>query len=225
METYGDPHLHPGYYPIKSEYDNGGCNADFPAYSKPLVENYGDIHLHSSCYPQAPFKTMCNRDRSANCGVGIGDASGAGGDFIPVDGASYNEGALMEGYGDPHLHPGDYPDSSAYNTGGCMMEPHMGAASCDDVARANERKKHMEQRAGNNPFVYEDIPKYAQQGFIVGTGCMNPGCHCKNCQGDCYCGANMQGLQSYIPAFTNNYLLNLLIFALIAYFLYKKFIK
>ncbi len=219
METYGDPHLHPGYYPIMSQNDNGGCNggcnAEMPARSKPLVENYGDPHLHSVCYPTTRFQTMC--ERGGKMGFGC-DAS------LPMPNATNVGRELKEGYGDPHLHHGYYEDSSDYNTGGCNFEPHTGPATCDDIARANERKTNMEQRAGNNPFVFEEIPKFAHQGFVVGTGCMNPECHCKNCQGDCLCQQDgmVQGLLSYVPAFTVNNALNLVLLVLIAMFIYKR---
>lgn len=243
METYGDPHLHPGYYPIKSEYDNGGCNADYPRYANPLIEGYGNPDLNHNCYPQNRFQTMCNRDRPEGQ-VAVSPCSGGnalvGTGLGPFGLSGYGSGkGLVETYGDPHLHPGIYEDGSAYNSEGCILEPSVSAATCDDILRAKERKAHMEQRAGNNPFDFQEIPKYAQKGFIVGTGCMNSACHCKNCHGDCLCevdessgcgcGASPMGLiaslLSLIPNMTGNGLLDLIITIVIISFLIKKFKK
>lgn len=226
IETYGDPHLHPGYYPISSTYDNGGCNATYPEYIKPLLEGYGDVHLHNSCYPQERMRTMCNRgDIRASCGEGCISC-------VP----SLQDRDIKETYGDPHLHPGIYEDHTVYNENGCMYEPRVGDASCDDHARADERQRLMEQRAGNNPYVYEEIPMYAKTGYTTGTGCMNPDCECLNCQGMCMCGANDGMVMSlfnkihstfmmFVPSFTSNHLLNMILTIMIVYFVYKKLLK
>lgn len=224
IETYGDPHLHPGYYPIMSQNDNGGCNTN-------LIETYGDPHLHHDCYPQQRFTTMCNRDRAPGQ-VAVAPCA------QPLEASPSNHG-LVETYGDPHLHPGVYEDSSVFNKD-CMMEPRMGPANCDEIARVAERTIHMEQRAGNNPFVFEEVPKYAQPGFVVGTGCMNAECHCKNCHGDCMCQAHQPRLLSkvhdnvtniinmvlaLVPHVTGHRLVDIIITLFVIMVLYKKLRK
>lgn len=95
-----------------------------------------------------------------------------------------------EQYGPVRLDWGVYPMGEQYDMGGC----HAGAGDGGDMmhgpsheeeARVAHYKHNMEQRGGNNPYQFEACPERLR--YEVGTGCMNPGCMCHNCQGDCKC--------------------------------------
>ena len=90
-----------------------------------------------------------------------------------------------ENYGAVLLDWGSYPLGEQQDMGGCPADHPAEAASPDDLARVAHYKRNMEQRAGNNPYQFEACPERLR--YEVGTGCMNPGCMCHNCQGDCKC--------------------------------------
>ena len=99
-----------------------------------------------------------------------------------------------ENYGAVLLDWGSYPLGEQQDMGGCPADHPAEAASPDDLARVAHYKRNMEQRAGNNPYQFESCPDRLR--YEVGTGCMNPGCMCHNCHGDCKCtkqGALVEG--------------------------------
>ena len=117
---------------------------------------------------------------------------------------------LKEHYGNPVLTWGYYPLSEDYNLGGCAggacgeVGPDMLPIDLSAQARADERQNTMVQRGCNNPIEFQNIPAYTQ--YVVGTGCYNNECKCKDCHSDCLCDnkgnrvANSgRGLSSYVP--------------------------
>jgi hypothetical protein len=92
-----------------------------------------------------------------------------------------------ENYGNVYLDWGNYPMGAHHDMGGCPATAAPPLADAEDVARAAHAHATAEQRGGNNPYQFESCPERLR--YEIGTGCMNPACHCKNCQGDCKCGA------------------------------------
>jgi hypothetical protein len=95
---------------------------------------------------------------------------------------------VKEHYGNPRLVWGYYPLSADYNSGGCvgnMCGPDQLPIDPVAQARAHERTQTVEQRGGNNPIDFQEMPAYTQH--EVGTGCYNANCHCKDCHYDCMC--------------------------------------
>ena len=91
-----------------------------------------------------------------------------------------------EQYGPDRLDWGVFPISEHHDAGGCPADGgELGTPAEGDVARVAHYKRNMEQRGGNNPYQFEECPDRLR--YEVGTGCMNPGCMCHNCQGDCKC--------------------------------------
>jgi len=90
-----------------------------------------------------------------------------------------------EAYGPVRLDWGVYPLGEQYDDGGCPAGGRIDRPSASQRARVAHYKHNMEQRGGNNPYEFEACPQRLR--YEVGTGCMNPGCMCHNCQGDCKC--------------------------------------
>lgn len=94
-----------------------------------------------------------------------------------------------EQYGPVRLDWGVSPLGEHHDMGGCPATGAPEGPTAHEVARVAHYKRNMEQRGGNNPYEFEKCPERLR--YEVGTGCMNPGCMCHNCQGDCKC--NKQG--------------------------------
>lgn len=93
---------------------------------------------------------------------------------------------LKEKYGPVRLDWGMMPIAASNDLGGCPSGvADAPTADAQDHARVAHYKRNMEQRGGNNPYQFEQCPERLR--YEVGTGCMNPGCMCKNCHGDCKC--------------------------------------
>ena len=92
--------------------------------------------------------------------------------------------SLLENYGGDALNWGTYPiDLSLDSGGGCSTcKPQL--PSADEMKRVACNMKRTVERGGNNPYEFEACPK---NDTVYGTGCMNSGCMCKDCQGDCVC--------------------------------------
>lgn len=96
---------------------------------------------------------------------------------------------MEEHYGPARLDWGTYPLGIEHDMGGCAGERHaFDEVDAGDARRLAHSKKTMEERGGNNPYAFESCPERLR--YAIGTGCMNPACHCYNCHGDCKCGAN-----------------------------------
>ena len=90
-----------------------------------------------------------------------------------------------EQYGPIRMDWGVYPLGEQHDDGGCPAEGKFDQVTASQRARVAQSKHNMEMRGGNNPYEFEACPKRLR--YEVGTGCMNPGCMCHNCQGDCKC--------------------------------------
>lgn len=248
IETYGDPHLKSGVYPILDAHNMGGCgypqvdkcgsllehSVDLPHPQKELIEHYGTPRLHHTCYPGDQLHRAdhaCSRNS-------ILDDPRTGVPSMTDMGSEEGTEGLVEHYGSPKLNIGYFPEDAAHQLGGCMGAGPALPASSLEKARITERKLRMEQRAGNNPFEFEEIPLYAKQGYVTGVGCMSPGCHCKDCHYDCLCDETGcmkdKGLHDgYGPGMLSGVLPSppkvgknfgrLLLLALIVWFVYKNF--
>jgi hypothetical protein len=86
------------------------------------------------------------------------------------------------------LNWGIYPQGLEYDAGGetaCGEEGIAPKVIAADAERAAYAKRNMEERGGNNAYLYETTPKRLR--YAYGVGCMNPECKCHNCQGSCSC--------------------------------------
>lgn len=100
-------------------------------------------------------------------------------------------GGKKENYGRVRLDWGQYPIHELNDMGGCHGDEGSALPDVDPqaAARTAHAMQNMTQRGGNNPYQFENCPERLK--YEVGTGCMNPACHCPNCQGDCHCAAGM----------------------------------
>lgn len=96
--------------------------------------------------------------------------------------------SLRENYGMVDLDWGSYPLGEHLDMGGCGADQGAAVADAADAARAAYAQKTQEERGGNNPYDFEECPSRLR--YEIGTGCMNPACHCKNCHGSCACGSD-----------------------------------
>jgi len=136
---------------------------------------------------------------------------------------------LREGYGSENLEWGVYPVGLEFDAGGSCDEASIApAAVAADVARGVYYKRNMEQRANNNPYLYEAVPQRLR--YAYGTGCMNPDCKCQNCQGSCMCGGAKRGA-GFMPAMREmtgmsfHTVLLIILVVLGALYLKKKFMR
>jgi hypothetical protein len=89
-----------------------------------------------------------------------------------------------------------YPIHLSYDVGGCQYPEDCGELSLpsdQEDRRARCSQLRAVQRGGNNPNEWECCP----QKKIVGTGCMNSSCNCKDCQGDCVCEAGGEQVEGF----------------------------
>lgn len=122
-----------------------------------------------------------------------------------------------EQYGPVRLDWGVYPLGSHQDMGGCPDGGIADGPTPDELARVAYAKRNMEQRGGNNPYQFEACPERLR--YEVGTGCMNPGCMCHNCQGDCKC-TKQGGLMEGFGMLMGHDLKFWLIAAVVAYLVY-----
>jgi len=119
-----------------------------------------------------------------------------------------------EQYGQVRLDWGPSPLGGEHDMGGCPSSSVIDGPTPEEQARVAYSKRNMEQRAGNNPFMFEQCPDRLR--YAIGTGCMNPSCNCFNCQGNCKCGA-----ESFVGgSFMGHDLKFWLIVGVVAYFVY-----
>lgn len=132
--------------------------------------------------------------------------------------------SLIENYGVPDLNWGTYPiDISLDSGGGCSNCP-LKEASDNEKHRVACNMKRAVERGGNNPYDFQACPK---NDTVYGTGCMNPGCMCKNCQGDCVCshlggGEVREGFVDYFANRDIKFWLGLVGVAFLAYYVVKE---
>lgn len=89
-----------------------------------------------------------------------------------------------------------FPFHLSFDNGGCQYpedcgEPPLPSDAEDRRARCVQLR--AVQRGGNNPHQFECCPEKK----IVGTGCMNPSCNCKDCQGDCVCATGGEQVEGF----------------------------
>ncbi len=97
-----------------------------------------------------------------------------------------NKKEQMEHYGPVELDWGVYPEGLQNDAGGFWGEECIAPkVLAEDAERAAYYKRNMEQRGGNNAYLYEVNPRRLR--YAYGAGCMNPNCHCHKCQGPCFC--------------------------------------
>lgn len=119
---------------------------------------------------------------------------------------------------------GVYPEGLEYDAGGAtttgwgeqVIDPVMVAR---DAQRAAHYKRNMEQRGSNNAYLYETEPRRLR--YAYGVGCMNPNCQSHNCHGDQFC-APASGV---VGQFGWKQLFMLILAALIATFIYRRFVR
>lgn len=123
-----------------------------------------------------------------------------------------------------NLEWGYYPISEDYNSGGCIGACEPEYVSELDRLRVTESQCNMEQRAGNNPIFYENIPAYTQ--YETGIGCYNSKCKCRNCQGMCSCGkaptSTMPSSNPFFFSFHTHAMLMLLLGLVLLYLFFKR---
>lgn len=89
-----------------------------------------------------------------------------------------------------------YPIHLSYDVGGCQYPQDCGEVPLptdQEERRARCNLIRSVERGGNNPNDFECCP----QKKIVGTGCMNPSCNCKDCQGDCVCEVGGEQIEGF----------------------------
>lgn len=102
------------------------------------------------------------------------------------------ENETVENYGPVHLHPNEYP---IHENEQAMHKCKLGMYPCDDFAsntpdwQSCTHQGPFAMSHATNPSKRYGHPSDMASNNEAGTGCMNLSCMCKNCHGDCKCGA------------------------------------
>lgn len=123
---------------------------------------------------------------------------------------------------------GNYPIGIEHDDGGFFDEAAIAPeAVAEEKARGAYYRRLVEQRGTNNAYLYEREPERLR--YAYGAGCMNNACKAKDCHYDQYCekatDENVMTVMPTAPKFSFRNVLMFVLFAVLAGYLYKKFIS